>query len=172
MRSRKDDFFSRYRLYFGKIRPCLTAGVPKRTKLSQIFWDLLSAPRPYERKVYCSLITNIWKNELQHSEKILCRGYLQPKLSHFNSKFHKETIENKLGHEEHLLLLRVVRGHQFLRGEQQHDSPRNATAQPLFPPPPAPYYSLAVGKERCFRKAWKFSLNHKPGWNPHGFYAH
>lgn len=172
MRSWKDDFFSRYRLYFGKIRPCLTAGVPKRTKLSQIFWDLLSAPRPYERKVYCSLITNIWKNELQHSEKILRRGYLQPQLSHFHSKFHKETIENKLGHEEHLLLLRVVRGHQFLRGEQQCDSPRNATAQPLFPPPPAPYHSLAVGKERCFRKAWKFSLNHKPGWKTPGYHAH
>lgn len=53
-------------LCLGKIRLYVTAGMPKWTKLSEFFHDLLSATRPYERKVYCTLITDIWKNELQH----------------------------------------------------------------------------------------------------------
>lgn len=59
----KDNFFL---LCLETIRLYVTAGMPKWTKLSQLFRDLLSATRPCERKVYCTLITNSWKSELQH----------------------------------------------------------------------------------------------------------
>lgn len=35
-------------------------------------------------------------------------------FSYFNNKFHKETTENQLGHEKHLLLLGVFKRHQLL----------------------------------------------------------
>lgn len=109
-------FFLAVSLYLGKIRPWVTAGVPKWTVISDLLW-----------LVICH--ETIWKESLlhfnyQHLEKQIAtleENSLQrvsptknQPFSHLNNKFHKETTENQLGHEKHLLLLWAFKRHQLL----------------------------------------------------------
>lgn len=115
-------------------------------KMNKVISDLL-------RLVICH--KTIWKESLlhfnyQHLEKRIAtleENSLQrvsptknQPFSHFNNKFHKETTENQLGHEKHLLLLWVFKRHQLL----EVISSTICYIMQLYRP------------SACLRKTWKF----------------